>query len=173
MRKKISLDSKKCPSPFPGSHDLDLEAIDRAVTPLTRAILINSPNNPTGKVYSKEMLADLGKLLSKRSSGRDSPIFLISDEAYCRIVFEGTFAPSPVSFYDYSLLVYTFGKSTLAPGERMGYIALSPRMKLEDREAMRESITRACMTGNVSDTPLPFFEFWILPLPKCIYAVLT
>ena len=65
---------------------MDLEAIDRAITPLTRAILINSPNNPTGKVYSEEVLRDLGELLAKRSSGRDSPIFLISDEAYCRIV---------------------------------------------------------------------------------------
>ena len=74
----------------------------------------------------------------------------------CRIVFEGNFAPSPVGFYDYSLLVYTFGKSTLAPGERLGYIALSPRMKPEDREAMRESITRACMTGNISDSASPF-----------------
>ena len=76
------------------------------------------------------MLGELGKLLTKRSSRRDSPIFLISDEAYCRIVFEGTFAPSPIGYYDYSLLVYTFGKSTLAPGERLGYIALSPHMKL-------------------------------------------
>ena len=94
------------------------------------------------------MLGELGKLLTKRSSSRDSPIFLISDEAYCRIVFEGTFAPSPIGYYDYSLLVYTFGKSTLAPGERLGYIALSPHMKLEDREQMREAVTRACMTGN-------------------------
>ena len=69
---------------LPGSHDLDLEAIDRAITPRTRAILVNTPNNPTGKIYSEEVLQGLGRLLAKRSAGRDSPIFLIADEAYCR-----------------------------------------------------------------------------------------
>ena len=63
------------------------------------------------------------------------------------MVFDGAFAPSPVGAYAHSLLVYTFGKSTLAPGERLGYIALSPGMPRADREALREAIVRACLTG--------------------------
>ena len=68
------------------SHDLDLEAIERAISPRTRVILINSPNNPTGAIYPKETLQRLSQLLDRSNSDRDSPIFLISDEAYCREV---------------------------------------------------------------------------------------
>ena len=73
---------------LPGSHNLDLAAIDRAITAKTKAILVNSPNNPTGKIYSEETLEGLGRLLVERDSERDSPIMLISDEAYCRVELE-------------------------------------------------------------------------------------
>ena len=63
------------------------------------------------------------------------------------IVFDGCFAPSPMSYYNNSIMIYTFGKATLAPGERLGYIALSPNMNISDRMALRESISRACTTG--------------------------
>ena len=68
----------------PESFDLDLAAISKAISNKTKAIIINSPNNPTGKIYSKETLEGLGKLLEDHSLGRDAPIMLISDEAYCR-----------------------------------------------------------------------------------------
>jgi len=131
----------------PESFDLDLAAISKAISNKTKAIIINSPNNPTGKIYSKETLEGLGKLLEDHSLGRDAPIMLISDEAYCRIVFDGTFAPSPLNYYNSSIMIYTFGKATLAPGERLGYLALSPKMSISDRVALRESISRACTTG--------------------------
>jgi len=129
----------------PDNHNLDLEAIEQAITTKTRVILVNSPNNPTGVIYDNDTLQALGRLLNRKNKDRDTPIVLISDEAYCRIVFDGTFAPSPVIAYDHSLLIYTFGKSTLAPGERLGYIALSPR--LMNRKALRESLKRAITTG--------------------------
>merc|ERR1712212_815631 len=118
----------------PDNHNLDLEAIEQAITTKTRVILVNSPNNPTGVIYDNDTLQALGRLLNRKNKDRDTPIVLISDEAYCRIVFDGTFAPSPVIAYDHSLLIYTFGKSTLAP-------------RLMNRKALRESLKRAITTG--------------------------
>ena len=68
-------------------------------------------------------------------------------KCHCRIVFDGNFAPSPLNYYNSSIMIYTFGKATLAPGERLGYLALSPKMSISDRVALRESISRACTTG--------------------------
>ena len=109
-----------------GSFDLDLEAIAAALTPRTSAILINSPNNPTGVIYSPETLTALGQLLSAASARNSRPITLLSDEAYSRILFDGQPFHSPTRYYPNSLLIYTYGKTLLTPGQRIGYIALPP-----------------------------------------------
>jgi aspartate aminotransferase len=111
-----------------GSFDLDLKAIEAAVTESTRAIIVNSPNNPTGKIYPPATLEGLAEILEKASARYGRPVYLISDEAYSRIVFDGRQYPSPVGFYDYSLLIYTYGKTLLTPGERLGYIGICPSM---------------------------------------------
>lgn len=103
---------------------LDLDAIERAITPKTRAMLINSPNNPTGAVYSAEELRALGQLLRKKS--KEGPIFLLSDEPYRELTY-GAPAASPLSFYDDTVVLYSFSKSVTLAGERIGYLAVSPR----------------------------------------------
>ena len=106
--------------------DLDAEAIAAAITPRTRAIIVNSPHNPTGRIYREPELAALGRVLAEASSRIGRPVILISDESYNRIVFDGIEFRSPALDYDATLTIYTYGKTTLAPGQRMGYAAMSP-----------------------------------------------
>jgi aspartate aminotransferase len=130
----------------PPTFDLDLAAIEAAITPQTRAILVNSPNNPTGKIYPPQTLERLAQILHTASQRNERTIYLLSDEAYSRILFDGRSYPSPTAFYPNTLLLYTFGKTLLAPGERIGYIALSPTMP--QREILRNALFVAqTMTG--------------------------
>lgn len=117
------------------SWDPDVDAIAAAITPRTRAVLINSPNNPTGRIYPPEVLERLASMLTDASERAGRPIYLISDEAYSRIVFDDREFRSPTEFYPWSFLVYTYGKQLLTPGQRVGYVALPPTMP--DREEMR------------------------------------
>ncbi len=128
------------------TFDLDLEAIAAAITPRTRAVLVNSPNNPTGRIYPEETLRQLGALLAEASAGRERPIVLLSDEAYSRLLFDGHSFISPVRFYANSLLIYTYGKTLLTPGQRLGYIAITPGFA--GAEAMRTALLGAqVLTG--------------------------
>ncbi len=122
----------------PEDFDLDLQAIAAAITPRTRAILVNSPNNPTGKIYPPQTLAALGRLLTEASERHGRTIYLISDEAYSRILFDGQDFPSPTAYYPASIMLYTYGKTLLTPGQRMGYLALRP--EFPGREALRGAI---------------------------------
>jgi aspartate aminotransferase len=124
----------------PHTFDLDLDAIQAAITPRTRAVIVNSPNNPTGRIYPPESLRALGALLAERSAKYDRPIYLLSDEAYSRIIYDGRDFPSPTTYYAYSMLLYTYGKTLLAPGQRIGYIALPPSMPPADRQALRTAL---------------------------------
>jgi aspartate aminotransferase len=125
----------------PETHDLNLAAIAAAITPRTRAILINSPHNPTGRIYPPETLTGLAALLSEASARIGRTIYLLSDEAYYRIVFDGRTYYSPTAYYSNAFLIYTYGKTLLTPGERIGYIALPPTMP--GREQLREAILAA------------------------------
>jgi aspartate aminotransferase len=130
----------------PDTFDLDLDAIAAAITPKTRAIIVNSPNNPTGRIYDVLQLQALGQLLTDASTRNGRPIYLVSDEAYCRIVFDDRACPSPAAYYPNSFLIYTYGKTLLTPGQRIGYVAVSPRMP--EREAVRSAVLVAqLMTG--------------------------
>jgi aspartate aminotransferase len=117
------------------TFDLDLDAIERAITDNTRFIIINSPNNPTGKVYTPDTLVKLSRILDRASKDIGRPIYLVSDEAYRAIVYDDARFHSPTKFYKNSIMVYTYGKTLLTPGQRVGYIALSPRM--DDLEELR------------------------------------
>ena len=119
-------------------YNLDLDAIAASLTPRTRALIINSPNNPTGRVYPPETLARLGEILSTASARNGRTIYLLSDEAYSRIVYDDRKFTSPTTFYPDSFLIYTYGKTLLTPGQRVGYIVLPPEMP--DREALREAL---------------------------------
>ena len=113
--------------------DLDPDAIAAAITPRTRAIIVNSPNNPSGRIYRQPELAALGQVLEAASARNGRPIILISDESYNRIVFDGIDFRSPALDYPATMTVYTYGKTLLAPGQRIGYAAMSPTVP--DREA--------------------------------------
>lgn len=118
------------------TFDLDLDAIAAALTDKTKAIIVNSPNNPTGKIYPPATLRALGALLQQASARYGHPIYLISDEAYSRILFDGNDFPSPTTYYPHSFLVYTYGKTLLNPGERLGYLAISPEMPAHEQVRM-------------------------------------
>ena len=119
----------------------DFAALEAAITPRTRAIIVNSPNNPTGKIYSPQVLSELASLLTSAQKRTQRPIYLLSDKSYNRIVYDGRRFPSPTAFYPYSFLIYTYGKTLLAPGQRIGYIALPPDMP--EREMMRNALLTA------------------------------
>jgi aspartate aminotransferase len=125
----------------PEGFDLDLDAIAAAITPWTRAIIVNSPNNPTGRIYPADQLRALAAVLTEASARNGRPIYLVSDEAYCRIVFDGRDCPSPTAFYPFSFLIYTYGKTLLTPGQRIGYVAIPPSMP--GREAVRDALFAA------------------------------
>lgn len=111
------------------THDdfpLDMAAIEAAVTEKTKVVLINSPNNPTGQVYSAQSLAALGKILTEKGKAFGRTIYLVSDEPYRKIVFDGIEVPSIFSAYPESILVTSYSKDISIPGERLGFIAVSP-----------------------------------------------
>ena len=120
------------------TFDLDLDAISAAISPSTRAIIINSPHNPTGKIYSRDTLSSLRHILEKARAQNGRTIYIISDEAYHQIVFDNNEFVSPATIYPDTFLVYTYGKVHLTPGQRLGFIALPPQMqhRLELRKAI-------------------------------------
>jgi aspartate aminotransferase len=118
--------------------DLDVEAIAAAITPRTRIVIVNSPNNPTGRVYGPETLGRLAAVLEETSARNGRQIFLLSDEPYNRIVFDGGWFRTPAEFYPYTLVAYSYGKTLMAPGQRLGYLALPPAMP--DRPALRQAV---------------------------------
>ena len=106
----------------------DFDAMEAAMTENTRAVLINSPNNPTGKVYAKEALKELARLMTHYSDTFGQPIYLISDEPYRKIVYDGVSVPSVFDVYNESFVVTSFSKDLSLPGERIGYAAAHPEI---------------------------------------------
>jgi aspartate aminotransferase len=104
----------------------NFDAMEAAITEKTRAVLINSPNNPTGKVYSAGDLKQLGQLMTHYSKKFGQPIYLISDEPYRKIVYDGISVPSVFDVYPETVVVTSFSKDLSLPGERIGYIAAHP-----------------------------------------------
>ena len=108
---------------------LDLEAIGSAITEKTKIVLINSPNNPTGKVYDSATIEGLASLLREKSRAQGTDIYLISDEPYTEIVYDGIEVPSVLAAYENSIIATSYSKNLSLPGERIGYLAINPAMK--------------------------------------------
>lgn len=123
------------------TFELDLEALEKAINPKTRAVIINSPNNPTGQIYSKEELEKLCEILGTMSDKFARPIYLVSDEPYRFLAFDGAEVPSVLPMYKYSVVVSSFSKNLCIPGERLGYAVVSPL--LEGREELVAGLTLA------------------------------
>lgn len=110
------------------SFQIDAEAVEKAITVKTKAIIINSPNNPTGVIYSRESLEELNRVLEKKETELGINIFVIADEPYVSLVYDGAEVPSILSIFRKSISVNSFSKSLALPGERIGYIAASSRI---------------------------------------------
>jgi aspartate aminotransferase len=115
------------PVPTSQSFNLDLDAMSYAIGKKTKAVLINSPNNPTGQVYSEESLKNLGKLLEEKSRELKRTIYLLSDEPYRKIVYDRVTVPSIFKCYDQSILATSYSKDISIPGERLGFLAVNPK----------------------------------------------
>jgi aspartate aminotransferase len=122
----------------PPGFDLDPVAIASAITARTRAIIVNTPHNPSGRVYQLDELESVAGVLRAAAAEHGHPIYLIADEPYNRIVFDGRRAPSPAEVYPDTLVTYSYGKTLLAPGMRIGYIAIPPG--ISGRDELRERI---------------------------------
>ncbi len=120
--------------------DLDMKAIVGAINPKTKAIIINSPNNPTGQIYSAEAIHKLGHIL-EAASEKFGAIYLIADEPYRKIVFDGNTVPSIFRNYQNSIVVSSFSKDLSLPGERIGFIACHP--EIDSRADLLDAMTLA------------------------------
>ncbi len=112
-----------------GSFMLDIDAIAAAINAKTAAIIVNSPNNPTGAVFSEKNIKELSELLRRKEAELGHTIYLIADEPYRELVYDGVTVPYLTKYYDDTLVCYSYSKSLSLPGERIGYVLVSPRMK--------------------------------------------
>jgi aspartate aminotransferase len=127
--------------PADADFNLDLAAIEAVIGSSTKAVLINSPNNPTGQMYSTEALAALGRLLDDAGARLGRPVLLIADEPYRKIVYDGATVPSVMAATVNSIVVSSYSKDLSLPGERIGYIAVHPDMP--DKAALLNAMTLA------------------------------
>ena len=112
------------------SFQIDFEAFEKRITPKTKAVIINTPNNPTGVVLSEDTIKKLCFLLKQKSEEYESPIYLLTDEPYRELVYDTEKElPYLMNYYDNTLVCYSFSKSLSVPGDRLGYIAVCNKMK--------------------------------------------
>lgn len=109
-----------------------LDELEKSIGPRTKAVLINSPNNPTGTVYSKELLRQMGEILRKKETEHGHAIFIVSDEPYKKIIYDGLEYPSPLNAHRHSIIATSHSKDLSIPGERIGFIALHPESNDHD-----------------------------------------
>ena len=124
------------------TFQINFDAFEELLTEKVKAVLINTPNNPSGIVYSTETIQRLTDILREKSAKYGHEIYLISDEPYREIIFEGVDAPCVSKFYDNSIMCYSFSKSLSLPGERIGYVAVNP--------ACPDAETMVNMCGQIS-----------------------
>ena len=123
------------------AFQIDFEKFEAAITKNTRGVLVNSPNNPSGSVYSEETVKKLAEILKRKSEEYGGPIYLISDEPYREIVFDGITVPYMPQYYDNTLICYSWSKSLSLPGERLGYVLVPDQV--EDSKTVYAAIAGA------------------------------
>ena len=146
------------PVPTREDFSLDVAAIGAAVTPRTRAILVNSPNNPTGTIYTADELAELVALVEKVNAARAEagarPLFLLSDEPYRAFAYDGAAVPPLLPLSKYVLVLGSFSKTLSMAGERIGYIAVSPALSAADGGALMTTLTLVNRTLGYVNAPV-------------------
>ena len=134
------------------TFELDLDAIEKAITPKTRAIIVNSPNNPTGCIYSRESLVKLAAIIDKVNECRDRPLFLLSDEPYRAFAYDGVEVPAVLPLTKYACVLGSFSKTLSLAGERIGYFTVNPA--LEGHEKLIAAVTLTNRTLGFVNAPV-------------------
>lgn len=132
----------------------NLEALKASITPQTKAVIINTPNNPTGVVYSDACLKALAQILTSKGEELGTTIYLISDEPYRELVYDGVEVPFLLHYYPHTFIGYSYSKSLSLPGERIGYIATHPAM--HDLEAILGALNVATRILGFVNAPSLF-----------------
>lgn len=122
---------------------VDLVSFEKAITPATKGIILNSPNNPSGVVYTKETISCVCDILDSKQKEYGHPIYLISDEPYRELVYGNVEVPYLMNYYDNTIVCYSYSKSLSLPGERIGYVALSDKLQNE-----RDIYSAICGAGR-------------------------
>ena len=123
-----------------------LDAVEAAITPNTQAIIINSPNNPSGTVYTEATLTALAALLTRKSEQIGHPIYIVADEPYRELVYDGAYAPFIPNLYPNTVVCYSYSKSLSLPGERIGYVYVPKQCA--DHDALYAAVAGAARAGG-------------------------
>ena len=142
---------------------INLEAVEAAITENTAAIIVNSPNNPAGTVYTEETLVALGDLLERKAKQYDHPIYIVSDDPYRELVYDGAEAPFIPTLYRDTIVCYSYSKSLSLPGERIGYIYI-PKAAA-DGEALYTAVAGAARAIGHICAP----SIWQKVIAKCAH----
>lgn len=149
------------------SFNLDSEAIAKAITPRTRAVLINTPHNPTGRVVSATELASVASVLAAKMKEYGHPIWIIHDAPYMDLVFDNQPMVMPSSFHPNTIITYSLGKVLLIPGNRIGFLAVSPHVADEDADLLMPTLQRAhFVSWSYANSPLQYALPDLLSLPS-------
>lgn len=147
--------------PKTDDFQIDFAALERLITQRTKAVIVNSPNNPSGAVYSAATVARLAELLSVKAKAYDHPIFIIADEPYREIAFDGIEVPYIPNYYHNTLVCYSYSKSFSLPGERIGYIAVPD--EICDFERVYGAVAGAARVLTHVNAP----SLWQLVIARC------
>jgi len=142
---------KTVPS-IPPSFRPDVAAIERAITPKTRAIIVNSPNNPTGCIYSLEDMKAIAAIVDRANENRERPIFLLSDEPYRAFAFDGVTVPAVLPLTKWAVVLGSFSKTLSLAGERIGYFVANPAMP--DQATLTAAVTLTTRTLGYVNAPV-------------------
>ena len=129
----------------------DLDRLEQVLTENTALVIVNTPNNPSGVVLSEASLSRLGAILRRAEERFGHPVYLVSDEPYRELVYDGALPPSVLNFYDDAIICYSFSKSLSLPGERIGYLAVSDNMAA--REDVFAALAGAARAGGYVNAP--------------------
>ncbi|MEL7598228.1 MAG: aminotransferase class I/II-fold pyridoxal phosphate-dependent enzyme, partial [Clostridiaceae bacterium] len=140
--------------PNTSTFEPDLNALEESITSKTKAMIINTPNNPTGVVYSEEKLKDIAEIIARKEKEYNTTIFVISDQPYSEILYDDIKLPSTLAIFNNSIIVNSFSKSLGLAGERIGYIAASSRIK--DIEMLMNALAFCNRTLGFVNAPALF-----------------
>lgn len=147
------------------TFDIDLNALELAISPDVQAVIINSPNNPSGTVYSEDSIVKLAKMLDEKQTEYHHAIYLICDEPYREILFDGAVCPFIPNYYNNTVICYSYSKALSIPGERIGYVSVSP--KAENAQKLYLAIAGAGRSLGYVCAPSLFQKV----IEKCVDSV--